>query len=73
MRSWTDSKTIKYLLLTFVGTVLLQLVPMLQNHAVDWWALGSQAVGTLAAILIRMAQDDVQAPIGVLNKKDPNG
>lgn len=73
MRSWTDSKTIKYLVLTFVGTVLLQLVPMLQSHVVDWWALGSQAVGTLAAILIRMAQDDVQAPIGVLNKKDPNG
>lgn len=73
MKSWTDSKTIKYLLLTFAGTVLLQLVPMLQSHIVDWWALGSQAVGTLAAILIRMAQDDVQAPIGALNKKGSNG
>lgn len=71
MKSWTDSKTIKYLILTFLGTVLLQLVPMLQNHAIDYWALGAQAVGTLAAILIRMAQDDVQAPIGLLNKADP--
>ncbi len=70
MKSWTDSKTIKYLLLTFLGTVLLQLVPMLQQHAIDWWALGAQAVGTLAAILIRMAQDDVQAPMSILNRGD---
>ena len=70
MKSWLDSKTIKYLVLTFVGTMLLQLVPMLQNHVNDWWSLGSQTVGTLAAILIRMAQDDVQAPIGLLNRGD---
>lgn len=70
MKSWTDSKTIRYLILTFLGTVLLQLVPMLQSHSVDWWALGSQAVGTLAAILIRMAQDDVNAPISILNRPD---
>lgn len=68
MKSWTDSKTIKYLVLTFAGSVLLQLVPMLQNHVIDWWSLGSQAVGTLAAVLIRMAQDDVQAPIDILNR-----
>lgn len=71
MKSWTDSKTIKYLILTFLGTVLLQLVPMLQSHTIDWWALGAQGVGTLAAILIRMAQDDVQAPIAALNKGHP--
>ena len=70
MKSWTESKTIKYLVLTFCGTILLQLVPMLQSHAIDYWALGSQAVGTLAAILIRMAQDDVEAPVGLLNKAD---
>lgn len=68
MKNWTESKTIKYLVYTFIGTVLLQLVPMLQAHKIDWWALGAQTVGTLAAILIRMAQDDVQAPIGFLNK-----
>ena len=68
MKSWTHSKTIKYLLLTWLGTVLLQLVPMLQSHVIDWWSLGAQSVGTLAAILIRMAQDDVEAPIGLLNK-----
>jgi hypothetical protein len=68
VKNWTDSKTIKYLILTFAGTVLLQLVPMLQSHIIDWWALGAQAVGTLAAILIRMAQDDVQAPLSILNR-----
>jgi hypothetical protein len=71
VKSWTESKTIKYLVLTFCGTMLLQLVPMLQNHVIDWWALGAQSIGTLAAILIRMAQDDVEAPVGLLNKKDP--
>ena len=69
MKSWTESKTIKYLVLTFCGTVLLQLVPMLQSHQIDFWALGAQAIGTLAAILIRMAQDDVEAPVGLLNRK----
>lgn len=71
MKSWTDSKTIKYLILTFIGTTLLQLVPMFQAHKIDYWALGAQSIGTLAAILIRMAQDDVQAPIGLLNKGNP--
>ena len=68
MRNWTDSKTVKYLILTFVGTVLLQLVPMLQAHEIDWWALGAQAVGTLAAILIRVAQNDIEAPLSILNR-----
>ena len=68
MRAWTDSKTVKYLILTFVGTVLLQLVPMLQAHEIDWWALGAQAVGTLAAILIRVAQNDIEAPLSILNR-----
>ena len=71
MKSWTDSKTIKYLILTFLGTVLLQIVPMLQAHSVDWYDLGAQSISTLAAVIIRMAQDDVQAPIGLLNKADP--
>jgi len=67
-KSWLDSKTIKYLVYTFIGTTLVQLVPMLQSHVIDWWALGSQAVGTLAAILIRMAQPDVEAPLDILNR-----
>jgi hypothetical protein len=69
VRAWTDSRTVKYLVLTFLGTVLLQLVPMLQAHAVDWWALGAQSVGTLAAILIRVAQNDLDAPISILNRR----
>lgn len=71
MKSWLDSKAIKYVFFTWLGGTLLQLVTMLQNHVIDWWALGSQAIASLAAVLIRMAQDDVQAPIGLLNKTDP--
>lgn len=68
MKSWTDSKTIRFLVLTWLGGMLLQLVPMLQNHVIDWWALGSQGIATLAGVLIRMAQDDVQAPLEILNR-----
>ncbi len=68
MKSWLDSKAIKYIFFTWLGGTLLQLVPMLQNHVIDWWALGSQAIASLAAILIRMAQDDVEAPIDLLNR-----
>ena len=67
-KSWLDSKTIRYLALTWLGTTLVQLVPMMQARSIDWWALGAQGVGTLAAILIRMAQPDVEAPLGILNR-----
>jgi len=70
MKSWLDSKTIRFLFFTWFGGMLLQLVPMLQSHSVDFWALGAQSVATLAGIIIRMGQDDVQAPIGILNRQD---
>lgn len=69
MKSWLDSNTIRYLLLTWLATVLLQLVPMLQARAIDWWALGAQAVTTLAAVIVRLAQPDVDAPF---KPKAPN-
>ena len=71
MKNWLDSNTVKYLVLTFVASVLLQLVPMLQSHEIDWWALGSQGVATLAALLVRVAQGDVHAPINLLNRRPP--
>lgn len=71
MKSWKDSKTIRFLALTWLAGMLLQLVPMLQAHSVDWYDLGAQSISTLAAVIIRMAQDDVQAPIGLLNKGNP--
>lgn len=75
--SWTDSRTIRYLIFTWLGTVLLQLYPMLQAHKFDWWAIGAESVASLAGILIRMAQPDVQAPaalnaisLGFLNRNN---
>lgn len=70
MKDWLDSKTIRFLFFTWFGGMLLQLVPMLQSHSVDFWALGAQSVATLAGIIIRMAQDDVQAPLSILNRQD---
>lgn len=71
MRSWLSSNTIRYLLLTWLGALLLQLVPMLQAHTIDWWALGAQAVATLAGVLVRMAQPDINAPVDALNRRNP--
>lgn len=68
MKSWLDSKTIRFLFLTWLGGMFLQLAPMLSAHEIDWWALGSQSIATLAGILIRMAQPDVEAPLNVLNR-----
>lgn len=68
MKSWLDSKTIRFLFFSWLAAVLLQLVPMLQAHSVDWWALGAQSISALGAILVRMAQSDVDAPFSVLNK-----
>ena len=64
---WKDSSTIKYIALAFVGSILLQLQPMLMSHAIDWWSLGSQAVASLGAIIIRMLQSDVKAPFAFMN------
>lgn len=71
MRSWLSSNTIRYLLLTWLGALLLQLVPMMQAHTIDWWALGAQAVATLAGVLVRMAQPDINAPVDALNRRNP--
>lgn len=71
--SWLKSNAIRYLFFTWLGGTLLQLVPMMQARNIDWWALGTQAVATLAGIITRMAQSDVQAPavLGFLNKPVP--
>jgi len=68
-KMWFDSKTIKYLVLTFLGGTLIQLLPMLQAHKIDWWVLGTGAVATIVGIITRMSQPDVQAPkaLGALN------
>lgn len=76
--NWLDSKTIKYLALTWAASIIVQLVPMLQAHKIDWWALGTQTAVVFAGILTRMAQGDVVAPpainaasFGLLNRNNP--
>lgn len=71
-----QSTTIRFLILTGVGNLLLQTIPMLSAHKFDPWNLGITAVTTIAGILIRMGQADVQAPkllntlsLGLLNQK----
>lgn len=73
-----DSNTVRYVFLSWLGGTLLQLVPMLQARQIDWWSLGAQAVASLAAIIVRIAQPDVEAPkvlntlsLGLLNRSNP--
>ncbi len=72
------STTVRYLIFTILGTVLLELAPMLKSHAIDWWTLGSSVAPQLGGILLRLAQPDVKAPaildklsLGLLNKTLP--
>lgn len=67
---WTDSNAILYVFLAWLGGVLLQLAPMLQTRNIDWYALASQSVAALAAILIRMSKPDIVAPLDVLNRNN---
>lgn len=71
MKHWTDSKTIRYLLATWASALLLALVPMLQAHQIDWWALGAQSVASMAGIIVRMFASDVEGPFDVMNRKAP--
>ena len=71
MKDWIDSKTIKYLVLTWLASTLLQIVPMFQNHQIDWWDLGAQSLATLAAIIVRMAQPDLVTGVPILDRRNP--
>jgi hypothetical protein len=42
---------------------------MLRAHELDWWTLGAEAVATLAGVVVRMAQNDLDAPISILNRE----
>lgn len=73
MKSWLDSKTIRYLFVTWIAGVLLALVPMLQSHTIDWWALGAFSVSSLAGAIARMFADDVEGPLAIMNRRSSGG
>ena len=67
---WTSSNAVRYVALSWLGGVLLQLAPMIQSHKIDWWTLVSQSIAALAAILLRVSRPDVVAPVDILNKSN---
>ena len=69
MKHWTESKVIRYLVVTWAVGVLMTLAPMMEQHAIDWWVLGSQSVSALAGIIVRMFADDVEGPLAIMNRK----
>lgn len=68
MKHWTDSKTIRYLAVTWVVGLLMALAPMLEKHQIDWWALGAYSASNLAGIIVRMFADDVEGPLPMMNR-----
>jgi len=69
VKSWLDSKTIKYLILQWVVSFATLLGIQLQKHEIDWWTLGAVTLTSIAGIVSRMLQDDVEAPFDWMNKK----
>lgn len=68
-KPWTDSLVIRYLAITWFAESLLALAPMLEAHAIDWWALGSKSVVFLAAAVTRMFAKDIEGPFRFMNKE----
>lgn len=73
-----DSNTVRYVLLSWVIAVAGTLIPMLQAHKIDIWALSAEALGALIALVARIAQPDIEAPkalntlsFGLLNRSNP--
>lgn len=69
MKNWLESKTIRYLFVTWLAGVLLVLAPMLEKHSIDWWALGSQSLASFAGIIVRCFAPDVEGPLAIMNRK----
>lgn len=68
MKHWTESKTIRALASQFLLQFALLVLPMLQSKQLDWWVLATAAVSSAIFILKRMSENDIEAPLSVLNK-----
>ncbi len=62
MQSFSESSATKFVLGMLVAHILTAIVPMLDAHAIDFWALGKVVAVDLAALLINALRPDVNAP-----------
>ena len=62
MKGFLESSATKVLLLTLVGQLLLDLVPMLRAHAIDVWALAEGQAVVLGMLIANALRPDVNTP-----------
>jgi hypothetical protein len=66
-----ESSATKVVMGVLVAHLLLALAPMLDAHAIDWWALGKVVAVDLGALLLNAMRSDVKTGIAVLDWRNP--
>lgn len=71
MKTFLESTATKAILGVLVAHLLLALAPMLDAHAIDWWALGKVAAVDLGALLLNAMRPDVKTGVRMLDLGNP--
>lgn len=71
MRGWLDSNTIRHLTAALLLNVLTWTLLSLGENAWDWKALAASTIAILVPFVRRLAQPDLDAPVSLLNTRNP--
>lgn len=71
MRDWLASNTIRHLGAALVLNVLTWALLALETDVWDWKALAASSIAILIPFVRRLAQPDLDAPISILNRSNP--
>lgn len=71
MRSWLDSATVRHLAAALLLNVLTWALLGLGTDVWDWRALAASSISILIPFVRRIAQPDLDAPVSILNKRNP--
>jgi hypothetical protein len=71
VKTFLESSATKAIMGVLVAHLLLALAPMLDAHAIDWWALGKVAAVDLGALLLNAMRSDVKTGIAALDWRNP--
>lgn len=71
MKTFLESSATKALIGVFLAHLLFALAPMLDAHAIDWWALGKVAAVDLGALLLNAMRSDIKTGVPMLDLGNP--
>ena len=71
MRNWLDSNTIRHLTAALLLNVLGWAMLSLNSGAWDWEALAASSIAILVPFVRRLLQPDLDAPVEILNLRNP--